>query len=158
MNDQRRRRCRRRQARSRTSAVCLWTCILASALSSIIADNESSQGKRHLVQQSSGMNDDTNSQVNGYSSSEFVSNTKTDENGEPLSPTYANVADSPSVVEASPPAAAPIIPKTTRNVVSAYCRLRPYKTSANREERRGNVTLKPGFGDMRRWRQNMSVY
>lgn len=145
MNDQRRGRCRRRQARSRTSAVCLWTCILASALSSIIANNESSQGKRHLVQQSSG-------------SSEFVSNTKTDENGEPLSPTYANVADSPSVVEASPPAAAPIIPKTTRNVVSAYCRLRPYKTSANREERRGNVTLKPGFGDMRRWRQNMSVY
>lgn len=110
----RRRRCRK-QARLVTSAVCFWACVLASALSSVLANCESSQEKRHSVNISSGINNATDTQVNGDSSEEYVTKAKTNENGERLSPIYATVAASPSIVEAPPPSAAPIIPKTTRN-------------------------------------------
>ena len=98
--------------------MCLWACVLASTLhvSSVLASNESSQGEQQVVQQSSRMNYNTDSQVNGYSSGEYESKAQSNENGsKALSPIYANVADSPSVVEATTPATAPIIQKATRD-------------------------------------------
>lgn len=101
----------RRRLESGSRVLCLWACFLASAFSTVLAN-----GGEHVAQYANG-------QVHVYDSADYFEKSKQYQNGDSLAPIHANVADSPSVVEAAPPSASPIVAETTRNAdsVSRFC-------------------------------------